>query len=69
MAKRKTRRGRRRNHSQDAAWDFIGIVISVLVIAICVVLLSSLAEWLSADFRDTFALLGKTVAGAVFTGR
>ena len=38
-------------------FDFIGILAGIVVIVVCLVLLSSLYEWIIADVQESFAAL------------
>ena len=69
MAKIYTRREarRRRMNFQIFAgiYDFIGVVAGIVVIIACVVLLSSMVNWVLRDGRDSFASLWNIFESAI----
>lgn len=53
-------RQQRQDHLRFVAGmsDFVGVIIGVVVILLMVLLILSLVNWLLADIRNTFRLLG-----------
>lgn len=68
MSRKKQRERRIRLRVAASLMDFLGVVGSVVLIALCVLLLRSLAVWIGADFDATFSLIKATVLNAVMVG-
>ena len=68
ISRKKQRERRIRLRVAASLMDFLGVVGSVVLIALCVLLLRSLSVWIAADFDSTFALLRATVLNAIMVG-
>ena len=68
MSRKKQRERRIRLRVAASLMDFLGVIGSVALIALCALLLRSLAVWIGADFEATFALVKATVLNAVMVG-
>lgn len=68
ISRSKQRKRRIRLRVAASLADFLGVIGCFVLIALCVLLLHSLASWISADFDATFSLLKATVLNAVMVG-
>ena len=68
ISRKKQRERRIRLRVAASLMDFFGVVGSVVLIALCVLLLRSLSAWIAADFDSTFSLLRATVLNAIMVG-
>ena len=68
MSRKKQRERRIRLRVAASLMDFLGVIGSVVLIALCVLLLRSLAVWIGSDFEATFSLIKATVLNAVMVG-
>ncbi|MDO4741481.1 MAG: hypothetical protein Q4A66_12505 [Eubacteriales bacterium] len=68
ISRKRQRERRIRLRVAASLMDFFGVIGSVVLIALCVLLLRSLAVWVAEDFDATFSLLKATVLNAVMVG-
>jgi len=68
MSRKKQRERRIRLRVAASLMDFLGVIGSAVLIALCVLLLRSLAVWIGSDFEATFSLIKATVLNAVMVG-
>lgn len=68
ISRRKQRERRIRLRVAASLMDFLGVIGSAFLIGLCLLLLRSLAVWISDDFNSTFSLIKATVLNAVMVG-
>lgn len=68
ISRRKQRERRIRLRVAASLMDFLGVIGSAVLIGLCLLLLRSLAVWISDDFNSTFSLIKATVLNAVMVG-
>ena len=67
LTKREERQRKRKFRIAAGLFDFVATIGSVLVIFICLILLSSLVNWIRNDAPVTFGTVYDTACSAIFT--